>query len=78
MVSFKSIGNSIKVARIALGKKQVEIAEELGCQQATIGKIESGDMHGKHFCNYLILLKKSGIDMNKLFEDAPDMFLRED
>jgi len=68
MEKYSSIGKNMKLARVKLDLSQKEVAENIGSNQPTIGRIESGKMHGKLFLEYLLFLSLRGVDMNTILD----------
>jgi len=64
----EQIGENIASARKGFDKSQKEIAEILKCKQSDISRIEMGLSKGKYVFQYLLLLKKWDLDLNKLFK----------
>lgn len=62
-----NFGHLIKIERMRLGLSREKVAEELNLNKQSIGHIErTADNH--NIVRYLKLLKKKGVDINKLFE----------
>lgn len=62
------LGLNIKKARKDLKISEEFIANNLKCSQQMISEIERGNTFGKIFIEYVLLLKKNGVDMNKIFD----------
>lgn len=62
----QTVGRKAKAARVELGIKTKDMANELGIKPASLSYIERrGDT--SPFLKYLRILKQNGVDLNDLF-----------
>jgi len=74
MSSVNSINKRLKEARISLGLKQSEIADDLGIKQKSISEIENG--HIQNIPNtYIYYFFKKTISLEWIYENAGEMFI---
>lgn len=74
------LGATIRATRLAMGKTQVQLAEQIGCRRQTIGDLEAGRNVEVYTLMYVLAALGKGlriVDPSPELEELADLF-RED
>lgn len=71
-ILLKIMGRKIRLARESKGITTKEVCDELKMSLSTVNCIERGERTGKNWIIYVCYLKKKGININSIFDSAPD------
>lgn len=64
----RCLGKRLKIARVASELTQQDVADALGTSKQSISYIENNPQSQGVIVDYLIFLRKQGIDLNQLLE----------
>lgn len=63
----KALGKQLKIARVWLNLRGIDVAAETGISVKQLRNIETNGSTGS-VAKYLLFLRKQGADLNKLFD----------
>jgi transcriptional regulator with XRE-family HTH domain len=65
-----TVSKKLKIARISLGIKIRDVADECNISQNVVYRLEASGLENNAFVRYLKYLHGKGIDLNKFFDDG--------